>query len=416
MPLLLCTAAALWWVQAQWKARPPLQVVISAGSPQGSYALLAQRYAERLERQGMSVEIVYSYSQKGALDRLLKPGDATIGFAQSMDADGTTPLQALAVIGQEPVWVFAAANGAAHLSQARGLRIATGPPDSSTHRAAEAMLAQAGVQMVDVLAVPLSGLQAANALQDGKIDMMFEAANEEAQSVQLLTRNHAIQLIGADHAGALAARQPALQPVRVPQGAIELRGDVPSRDLTLMSVQTHLVVRPEVHPALQRALLDAARDIHEFPGFLQRHGQYPNFRGSDFPLSPTARDYSMGARPWLENLLPYGTAQWAELFFYAVSPILLLAVFLLAWIPRLFDWRIRSALHNFYGELKFLESEMTLVATDSPMKLRGLLEKLDRIEQQVIALDLPAEYSDRWYTLREHLAADRERLLRLRAR
>ena len=202
----------------------------------------------------------------------------------------------------------------------------------------------------------------------------------------------------------------------LPQGAIELRGDIPSRDLTLMSLQTHLVVRPDMHPALQRVLLDAAANVHEFPAFLQRHGQFPSFRGSDFPLSPTARDYSLGERPWLETLLPYGTAQWAELVFYGILPILAIALLLLAWIPRVFDWRINSALNNFYGELKFLESEMQQVATDTPMKLRGMLENLDRIEHQVVVLDLPTAYTERWYTLREHLAADRDRLLRLRAR
>jgi hypothetical protein len=183
-----------------------------------------------------------------------------------------------------------------------------------------------------------------------------------------------------------------------------------------MSLQTHLLVRPEVHPALQRALLDAAVEIHEIPNFLQRHGQFPSFRGSDFPLSPTARAYSLGSRPWMETLLPYRTAQYAELIFYAVMPILAITLLLLAWIPKLFDWRISSALHHFYGDLKFLEAEMDDVAADNPMALRRLLERLDNIERQVVALDLPDEFSQRWYTLREHLAAARDRLLKLRSR
>ena len=50
------------------------------------------------------------------------------------------------------------------------------------------------------------------------------------------------------------------------------------------------------------------------------------------------------------------------------------------------------------------------------MAMRGLLEKLDGIERQVVTLDMPDEYSERWYTLREHLALARERLLKLRSR
>ncbi|RYX96246.1 MAG: hypothetical protein EOO28_08090 [Comamonadaceae bacterium] len=416
LPLLALTGAALWWSAAGWRARPPMQVVISAGPQQGGYAPLARRYAERLERQGMSVEIVYSQSQASALDRLVKPGDASVSFAQGIYAPAYPSLQALAVIGQEPVWVFSHASGATSLAQARGLRLAIGPAGSATAMVAGVMLKNAGLDLADVVSSPLSGLEAAQALQDGRLDMVFEAGSEDSQTVQLLTRNGTVQLLGIDHAGPLAMRQPALQPVLLPQGSIELRGDIPSRDLTLMSLQTHLVVRTDTHPALQRVLLDAANNVHEFPGFLQRQGQFPSFRGSDFPLSPTARDYSLGERPWLESLLPYGQAQWAELVLYAVLPILVLALLLLAWIPRVFDWRINSALNNFYGELKFLESEMQQVATQNPMKLRGVLESLDRIEHKVIVLDLPPEYSERWYTLREHLAADRERLLRLRAR
>lgn len=417
LPVLLCTALALWWAATQWKVLPPTEVVIGAGSPQGGYSMLAQRYAEQLERIGVRAEIVYSDTQKGSLDRLTRAGDATsIGFAHGIYANAGTPVQALAVVGQEPVWIFSAIGGPSSLAQARGLRVAAGPASSSSFIAARLMLEHAGVRAADVQFDSATGVAAANALVDGKADLVFQAAGDDSQAVQLLTRSSGIQLLGAEHAGALAAQNPRLQPLLLPQGAIELRGDIPPKDLTLMSLQTHLLVRPGMHPALQRALLDAAVEIHEIPNFLQRHGQFPSFRGSDFALSPTARAYSLGARPWMETLLPYRTAQYAELVFYAILPILAIAVLMLAWIPKLFDWRISSALNHFYGDLKFLENDMEQVAADNPMALRQLLERLDNIERQVVELDLPDEFSERWYTLREHLASARDRLLKLRAR
>jgi hypothetical protein len=417
LPVLLCTVLSLWWSATQWKVLPPAETVIGAGSAQGGYSMLAQRYAEQLERIGVRAEIVFSDTQKGSLERLTRTVEATsIGFAHGIYANAQTGVQALAVVGQEPVWIFSTIGGPSSLAQAKGLRIAAGPASSSSFIAAGLMLAHAGVRPADVRFDSATGVAAANALTDGKVDLVFQAAGEDSQAVQLLTRSSGIQLLGAEHAGALAAQDPRLQPLLLPQGAIELRGDIPPRDLTLMSLQTHLLVRPDVHPALQRALLDAAVEIHEIPNFLQRHGQFPSFRGSDFPLSPTARAYSLGSRPWMETLLPYRTAQYAELILYAIVPILAIALLLLAWIPKLFDWRISSALHHFYGDLKFLEAEMDDVAADNPMALRRLLERLDNIERQVVALDLPDEFSQRWYTLREHLAAARERLLKLRSR
>lgn len=417
VPVLLCAMTALWWSTVQWKLLPPDRLIIAAGSLQGSYSPLARRYAERLERIGLKVDIVYSDQQKGSLERLLDASDAaSLGFANGLYARSARQVQSLAVIGQEPVWVFAPIAGPRSLAQATGLRVAAGQLSSASHLAAELLLAHAGIRSGDTTLETLSGMAAADALIDGKLDLVIMAAGEDSQAVQLLARQGNLQILGTDNAGALAVQAPYLQPLLLPQGSIELRGDVPPRDLTLMSLQTHLLIKPGMHPALQRALLDAAVEIHEMPSFLQRHGQFPAYRGSDFVVSPTARAYEMGARPWLESLLPYRTAQRAELFLYAVLPILCIAVLFLMWIPKVFDWRINAALNHFYGDVKFLESDMEKFATDKPMAMRGLLEQLDGIERQVVTLDMPDEYSERWYTLREHLALARERLLKLRSR
>ena len=423
LPVLLCSALALWWASTRWQVLPPSHVVISGGSMQHSYSRLAQRYAEQLERVGIRAEIVYAASEADAFAQLANIHDvASVGFANSVYAGSTgkasnvDSVEALAVIGQEPIWIFSKLNGPATLANIKGLRIAVGPDTASTANVARILLANAGLKSGDVRFDTQTDMAAAEALIDGRVDVVFQVAGEDSPAVQMLTRMGGIQLLNIDNANSLMSQERPLQLLLLPQGVIELRGDVPPRDLTLISLQTHLLVKPEVHPALQRALLLAAFEIHEEPTFLQRHGQFPSFRGSDFKLSPTARAYSLGARPWMETLLPYGKAQWAELLIYAVLPILVLTFIVLTWIPRLFDWRINAGLNHFYGELKFLENEIPGVATDSPIALKGLLERLDNIEQKVVAMDLPDEYSERWYTLREHLATARDSLLKLRSR
>lgn len=417
LPVLLCAMTALWWSTVEWQLLPPDRLIIAAGSLQGGYSPLARRYAEKLERIGLKVDIVYSDQQKGSLERLLDASDAaSLGFANGLYARSARQVQSLAVIGQEPVWVFAPIDRPQSLTQTKGLRVAAGKLSSASHLAAGLLLTHAGLRSGDTTFKTLSGMAAADALIDGKLDLVIMAGGEDSQAVQLLARQGNIQIMGTENAGALAVQEPYLQPLLLPQGSIELRGDVPPRDLTLMSLQTHLLIKPGMHPALQRALLDAAVEIHEMPSFLQRHGQFPTLRGSDFVVSPTARAYEMGTRPWLESLLPYRAAQRAALFLYAVLPILCIAVLLLMWIPKVFDWRINAALNHFYGDVKFLESDIEKFATDKPMAMRGLLEQLDGIERQVVTLDMPDEYSERWYTLREHLALARERLLKLRSR
>ncbi|TAG26338.1 MAG: hypothetical protein EAZ37_09785 [Burkholderiales bacterium] len=94
----------------------------------------------------------------------------------------------------------------------------------------------------------------------------------------------------------------------------------------------------------------------------------------------------------------------------------MITIVVLAWIPSWFDWRINAVLQNFYGELKFLETEIEPVASERPIEMKRLLQRLDDIEMKVIQLELPSDYTERWYTLRAHLAGARDHLLGLRSR
>ena len=416
-PVLMCTAMALWWSVNRGFVLPPATAVISAGSSQGSYARPAQRYAQKLEAVGINVDIVYSGDESSGLERLASPQDAaSIGFAHGGYARSTPDLQALAVINYEPIWVFSSGNGVSAIRQAAGARIAAGGLKSPSFLATGLILAHSGLRASDANFQPQTGMAAAQALMDGKVDIVVATSAQDAQLVQALTRQSGVQILGIDQAGALATRHSILQPLLLPEGTLELGNNLPPRDITMASLQTHLIVKPDVHPALQRALVDAAIEIHEAPTFLQRQGQFPAFNSSDFPLSPVAKAYSLDNRPFFETLLPYGTAQRAELVLFAVLPILSLALAVMAWIPRLFDWRVNSAINHFYGDLKFLESEMQSVAASNPMGLRALIERLDTIEQRVVRMELPDEFSERWYTLREHLSAAQDRMFKLRSR
>ena len=419
LPVLLAAALAIWVVAQTVLTLPPRTLALAVGVPQGGYAQSGERYRAELERQGIATELLFTETTGalGPLHRLANPGDAAqAGFAHGLLAERgpEAPVQALAVVGRQPLWVFTHHTGILHLGMLRGLKVAVGPAGGAIREVAEQLLAQSQVQLKEVTWDPLQGLPAANALLEQDVDAMVTIGSNDAPTVRLLTRSPGIAMIGLDRANALATREPRLRPFVLPQGAIELRGNVPPRDLTLLSTGTHLLVRETMHPALQRALLDAATEIHSMPTFLQQQSEFPDYQ-TDFPLSPAARRYALGERPWLETLLPYWWAQLAELLLYGVLPILLVAVLALLWIPRLFSLRVNAVLAHYYGDLKFLEQELDSVS-DNPIQLKPLLHRLDEMEADVASLDLPDRYADRWYTLREHLGAARERLLKLRGR
>ncbi|MRD47473.1 hypothetical protein GHT07_09305 [Caenimonas koreensis DSM 17982] len=420
IPILLTCALAIW-VAAHWiYPLPPKSLVLAAGVPQGGFSQMAEQYRDELERRGIAVDIVSSAAGAlGPLQHLAVANDPVqAGFAHGLLAErgAEARVQALAVIGKQPVWVFTHQSGATSISQLRNLTIAAGPPGSATREVAVQLLAQAQVKPGEVTWDDVhQGMAAASELLEHRVDAMITIGTGDAPTIRLLSRSPGIHMLGLERADGLAAREPRLHPFILPQGAIELRGDVPPRDLTMLYTSTNLLVRETMHPALQRAMLDAASDIHSVPTFLQRLNEYPDYQ-SDFPLSPTAQLYATGQRPWLETALPYWWAQLAGLLLYAVLPILLFTGAALVWIPRLFSLRVDAVLAHYYGELNFLENDLEAAASEAPIKLKGMLGKLDRMEQEVASLDLPDRFSDRWYTLREHLVDARERLLKLRSR
>ena len=73
------------------------------------------------------------------------------------------------------------------------------------------------------------------------------------------------------------------------------------------------------------------------------------------------------------------------------------AVPLFAYLPKIYDWRMRRRLDHLYRELKRLEH-----ATERGGAVEGQLARLDEIEAQVNRVKVPMGYLDRLYTLRTH--------------
>ncbi len=425
-PIVAVAMLLLWLSYTVWLPQPPRSLKIAAGQPGDGTTQLALRYRERLAQMGIAAEVVTNQSAHHALEALRsEPAGASLALASGLHAAKLPgqavrvepeTLQALAVIEREPLWLFTRTPLMTRVQELRGQRVGIAADDALAESAAQLLLQHAQLKPGDVELVKVPRSQLANQLIDSKVDSVILLASAVSEAVRVLTRSPSIQIIGLENVRSLVQREPRLRPFVLPQGVIELRGDIPSSDLTMVSADLQLVIQPDMHPALQRVLLDVANQLHERPSFLQRQGEFPRVTDMDFPASPVAQNSIRSSKPWLEQLLPYGWAQFAQWLLLACLPILLCMAWLLAWIPSWFEWSINALLQNFYGELKFLETEIDPVATERPIEIKRLLQRLDEIDMQVMQLELPNPYAERWYTLRRHLADARERLLGLRAR
>jgi len=387
---------------------PPKRIVITTGGESGAYYQFAQRYAAILARDGITLEVKSSAGSLENLDRL-KADQAQVGFVQGgvvppkedPDAEDDSGLLSLGSLFYEPVWVFyRGERDLTRLTDLRGKRIAIGQEGSGVRQLAQQLLAANEIEAGDHL-IPLSGLSAAEELQQGRIDAAFIIASESAPVVQVLLRSPGIRLMSFAQSGAYQRRFPFLTKLTFPQGVADLVRDFPPNDIKVLAPTANLIVRDDLHPALQSLLLQAASEVHGKSGFFQDAGEFPSYKDPMLPLSPDAARYFKSGPSFLQRYLPFWLAVLVDRLIVLLLPVVALLIPLLKVAPAIYTWRVRSKVFRCYGELKFLEDD--LKNHFDRAKLAEYRSRLDALEDEAVQLHVPLGFTDLVYTLREHV-------------
>lgn len=387
---------------------PPKRIVITTGSDSGAYYHFAQRYATILARDGVTLEVRSSAGSLQNLERL-KVDEAQVGFVQGgviepksdPDEVDDSGLLSLGSLFYEPVWVFyRGEQPLTRLTELRGKRIAIGAEGSGVRQLARQLLEANEVPVSDRL-LPLSGLVAAEELQQGRIDAAFVIASEKAPVVQVLLRSPGVKVMSFAQAGAYQRRFPFLTKLTFPHGVADLVRDFPPEDIKLLALTANLIIRDDLHPALQTLLLQAASEVHGKSGFFQDVGEFPSYKDQMLPLSPDAARYFKSGAPFLQRYLPFWLAVLIDRLIVLLVPVFALLIPLLKVAPAIYTWRVRSKVFRCYGELRFLEDD--LKNHFDPARLDDYRQRLDALDEEASQLHVPLGFTDLVYTLREHV-------------
>jgi TRAP transporter TAXI family solute receptor len=397
---------------------PPKTIVITTGGEAGAYYQYARRYAAILARDGITLEVRTSAGSLQNLERLTS-GEVQVGFVQGgvvvpkdeQAGETDSGLMSLGSMFYEPLWVFH--RGAApltRLTDLRGKRIAIGQEGSGVRQLAQQLLAVNDIPLGE-LVLPLAGLTAAEELQQGRIDAVFVVAGETAPVVQVLVRSPGVRVMSFDLTDAYQRRFPFLTKLTVPHGVIDLVRDLPPDNIRLLAPTANLVVRDDLHPALQTLLLQAAREVHGRSGFFQDAGEFPSYKDHMLPLSPEAARFYKSGPPFLQRYLPFWLAVLVDRLIVLLIPVFALLIPLLKIAPALYTWRVRAKVFRCYGELKYLEEDLRL--RFDPARLAEYRARLDALDDEARGLRVPLGFTDLVYTLREHVNLVREALKKL---
>ncbi len=404
---------------------PPRKIIIASGGRNGAYFRFAQKYAEELQEEGLSVEV---RETAGSVENLRLLGQKDSGVAVAIVQSGVASPEevqhfyALGSLYHEPLWVFYKRDTPLlRLSQLVGKRIGVGPRRSGTYAIAMQLLDVNGLiksnssqENSQAVLVQEDVAAAAKALQKGELDAAFFVAGFEADYIQALLNDRSVSLLNFDQHEAYRRRFRFLAPVTVPAGMVNLGQNIPGQDVSMLALTAELIVRKDLHPALVPLLLMTARRIHGKGDELSNPGEFPSGSYCDFPVSEEAKRFYDSGQPVLQRLLPFWLASLVDRAKVMLIPLIMLMTPLLRAAPPLMRWRTRRKIYLWYSNLR--EIDQRLVAGLSGTELDQELARLKEIEHQVAYVDVPLSYMEEFYHLRLHMRMLQQHLMELRAR
>ncbi len=328
---VLLTIAVIGWSLRYMDPFPPRRIVLATGQPDGAYDTFGREYQRRLAREGLRVEIRRTAGSLENLERLLR-GEADVAFVQGgtypLVADPSGTLRGMAALYREPLWIFyrggPVADGLALLA---GRRIAIGASGSGTEAVTRALLGELGLPTTGSNLLNLPSSEARRLLEEGRIEAAFFVSSYRDANVAALLRRPGVRLLGFRRDAAFARNFRYLSPVRIPEGLLDLKADLPREEITLMAPAALLVCRQTLHPRVVEQLLTVARDVHGARSLLDPPLRFPTREGVDVPLHEAADSFLARGESFISRVLPYWTLRWV------VQGRLILLPLLAVWLP-----------------------------------------------------------------------------------
>jgi len=418
IPALLVVLAVFLIAYYFVQPAPPGTIVMTTGVEGRTYAGFGERYKEILARSNVHLKLLNS---SGSVENFNRLKDKTIavdvGFVQGGTSSGRDApnLLSLGSITYSPVWVFYRGGETLDdFSQLKGKRIAIGPVGSGLRKLSLDLLKAGNAADLPTILLDLADGAAIKALKEGRVDVVITIGSTDTLFMQELLNADNVKLMSLAQAEAYTRLIPGLFHVILPKGIINIAKRLPPSDVHLVAPATNLVVRDTMHPALMYLLLDAASEIHGGAGWLNKSGEFPVPKAQDFPLSDQAERFYKTGRPFLLDYLPFWVAVLLDRIVKILIPVLAVIFPLMRILPWFYSWRNRSKLYRLYGELKYLELEITQQL--KPGHVADYSVKLDRIEAAVNKVSIPLNFYGELYTLKEHIELVREKVIRLNQR
>ncbi len=406
-------------------ARPgvPTEVVMSTGSPGGAYATYAKRYAAALAEEGIKLTLKPSQGATENLGRLIDASSGVdLAFVQNglIEREKTDEgaLESLGSFFHEPVFVFYRPQSFARPLQSfgelAGKRAAIGAAGSGTRVLALSLLALHNLPTdASSRFVAQGGEAAANALRAGELDAAIFVGNIASPLLQSMFRDSSLRVADLAMAETYARRLPQVSMITMPVGLIDVSLMLPAQTIRTVATTSSLVARDDLHPAVTFLLMRAAKRIHGGGDALSKVNEFPSFAfAQDFPPSADAERLLKEGTPFLYRYLPFKLANFVSRAAVFLIPLLALLLPLTDWIPKIIGMRVKGKLFRHYKTMKQIDESVRVATTTNDLDQAAA--QIDALDAEVGRLNVPTNYSNDQFGIRDHMDLVRVRIERKR--
>ena len=417
LPWTAIVLAVLYIIYQLVDPLPPRRFAIAAGIPGTGYDVFARQYARILTRDGVDLE-VHNYASAiehfDVLRDATSPVQAaltTFGFTQPSDA---ATLYSLGGISDTAIFLFYKnAEPITRFAQFRGKRLSIGMPRTALRTLMLDVLKATGALDDSIHLSDLDYREAIDALIAGEIDVAMVATQIDDSLLQRALGAPGIQLMNVAQAEAIAKTVPGLKHVVLWRGLISLDRDIPDSDIDLLALRNRLLVRKDLHPALQYLLLEAMREVHGAPGPFNRLGEFPAEQPNDLPLSPTAQAFYRSGQTFWQRYTSFWLTSLLNRIVFFVIPIVAMLIPVIGFAPRFYRWLYVRRIDQLHRALGNLERELAQSA--DTCRFVEYQTRIAEIESSVRLLKVARPFEVDLQRLRIHLRLVQEDVSRMGA-
>ena len=296
---------------------PSKKINIATGYEKSDWHSFGKSASSLLKERGLTTSIITS---DGAIDNVEKLINKSEGvnvaftYGGALNQEQMKGIYSLGSVSYEPIWIFYRKSKTGEINDISNLsrfKVGLGPPKSGSYILAKKLFELNRIDIANdthFISKPFNELE--NDFIKGDLDVYVRVASAHDPVIYKLLRQPGVELFNFKYAGAYQKRMGFVEAVTLPAGSINLYEKIPKQDTELVATTASLVVRDDMHPDVQLALLMATKDVIRTSKnlFFAKRSEFPAYVDPLIQISPVAEHFYDYGPPHAARYLPFWMA------------------------------------------------------------------------------------------------------------